>query len=738
VADGHMLAQRVAKVVLYSAVSLSAAIALIVGQRRHHLTTRRAPWLLLAAGQVVYFSADATFYTRHDLLTLEAFPSIADVLYAAHYPLLMAAMFLLIRQRSTLRDLAGVIDAAIITVAVALLSWVFLVSPSLAPGMGAVVLLGLLYQPLMDIAVLALALRLSMGGGPRNPSFYLLLAGMTVNLGTNCLFGVQQATGTYSSGNYLDAGWLSAYLMMGACALHPSMTRLSQPLSCGQQPVGRLRVGLLAAASLTAPLTLVVQDRIGRPVQVAVDAAACAMLFLLVLARLWGLLSAARSAAMTDELTSLANRAVFIEQVRSSLAQARRQGTHIAVLFLDIDRFKMINDAMGHAAGDQLLVEMASRLRSCLRSGDVAARHGGDEFAVMMTGMTSPEDGWAAAERLRNTVGEPLMVGQQRVDCSVSIGVAVDVDGLDGPEDLLRHADAALYRAKDAGRNRVELFDLATRETIKLRVADEVELRDALAGGEIVAWYQPVVDLRSGRIVGGEALARWIHPTRGLILPGMFLPLAMEVGLISTVSRRIALDTMDLRAEITDYVPASFRLSFNLGVGEFNLLEIIGRVMKATEGRDALRSGLTMEITETAVIHGLKEAGRALGQAREEGFAVALDDFGTGYSSLSLLRDLPLDIIKIDRSFVQRMAASPTDAAIVEGVVDLAARLGLHIIAEGVETDREVDHLMRLGAMHAQGFRYAPAVPAEEFTRWLRHGPPWLEDFSRLAEEGTE
>jgi two-component system, cell cycle response regulator len=338
----------------------------------------------LAGAQVVYFSADTTFYARHDLLGLDAFPSIADVLYFAHYPLLMAALFLLIRQRSTLRDLAGVIDAMIITVAVALLSWVFLVAPSLSPGMGTEVMLGVVYQPLMDVAVLALALRLTMGGGQRSPSFYLLLAGMAVNLGTNCLFGVQQATGVYTSGNVLDAGWLSAYLMLGACALHPSMTRLSQPLRARhQQPVGRLRLAFLAAASLTAPVTLVIQDRLGRPIDIVVNAAACTVLFALVLARLSGLLSAARSAAVTDELTSLANRALFFEQVRSGLAQGRRQGTHVAVLFLDVDRFKMVNDAMGHAAGDQLLVALASRLRSCLRAGDVAARHGGDEFAVI-------------------------------------------------------------------------------------------------------------------------------------------------------------------------------------------------------------------------------------------------------------------------------------------------------------------------------------------------------------------
>ena len=729
-AGGASRLQHTVKVALYCTVSLSAAAALIVGQRRHR-PGLRTPWLLLAAGQIVYFCADTTFYVRHDLLGLDAFPSVADVLYFGHYPFLLAALFLLIRRRSTHRDLAVVLDAATVTIAVALLSWDFLVSPGLTPGMGAELRMGVLYQPLMDIAVLALALRLTLGDGQGGPSFSLLLTGMAVNLGTNCLFGLQQATGTYTSGNFLDAGWLSAYLLLGASALHPSMTRLSQPFGSGHHPVGQVRLGLLGAASLTVPITLVIEDRLGRHIDVLVDASACAALFVLVIVRLAGLLAAARSAAVTDELTGLANRALFLEQVRAGLSLARRQGTYVAVLFLDVDRFKMVNDAMGHAAGDQLLVEVATRLRANLRAGDIAARHGGDEFAVLLTGLAFPDDGYQAAERLRSALSEPLMVGDQRVDSSVSIGVAVDVDGLDEPEDLLRHADAALYRAKDAGRNRVEIFDRASRESIKRRVIEEVELRDALADGQIVAWYQPIVDIASGRIVGGEALARWIHPERGLVMPGCFLPLAVEVGLISTLSRHVALATVDLRAQIAPLVEPGFRLSFNLGIGEFGLIQIVARILAATQDRPEVRAGLTMEVTETAVINDPQAAGQALSRARDLGFAVSLDDFGTGFSSLSLLRDLPLDTIKIDRSFVQRMATNHTDAAIVEGVIDLAARLHLNVVAEGVETDQEVAHLRRLGAAHGQGFRYAPAVPAEQFVGWLRTGPPWLEPAAR-------
>jgi diguanylate cyclase (GGDEF)-like protein len=393
----------------------------------------------------------------------------------------------------------------------------------------------------------------------------------------------------------------------------------------------------------------------------------------------------------------------------------------------------MINDAMGHAAGDELLVTVADRLRGCLRAGDSAARHGGDSFTALLTGLDTVEDAADAAERVRVALNQPLTVGGQRVECSVSVGVAIDVQLADSAEDLLRHADAALYRAKDGGRNRVQIFDQASRTTIECKLGDGAELRDAMAAGQFVAWFQPIVEMSTGRIVGAEALARWMHPRHGVLAPGRFLPLATEIGVISMLSRQICLQTMALRRDIAPLVDPSFRLSFNVGIGEYSLVQIIDRIMVAATELGAPPSGLTLEILETAVIDEVEAAGRALTVLRKEGFAVALDDFGTGYSSLSLLRDLPLDTIKIDRSFVQRMAGSPADAAIVESVLDLATHLSLGVVAEGVETDDEVARLISLGATRAQGYRYSPAVPPQEFVSWLRDGPPWLRQKDLVA-----
>jgi len=483
---------------------------------------------------------------------------------------------------------------------------------------------------------------------------------------------------------------------------------------------------------------MLVPDRLGKHVDVPTGAAACGVLSLLVLVRLAGLLAGARTAAVTDELTGLANRALFLRRLDAGLAEARRHETHVAVLFLDVDRFKMVNDALGHAAGDRFLVTLAQRLNECLRDGDSAARQSGDNFTVMLSRLASPDDATPAAERIREALNRSMTVEGQRVECSVSIGVAVDVNPADTAGDLLRHADAALYQAKDGGRNRVALFDEGSRTSLEHRISEEAQLRDALEAGQFAAWFQPIVDMPSGRIVGAEALARWEHPEQGVLAPGRFLPLAAEIGLVSTLSLQIAAQTMHVRRDIAGLVPADFRMSVNLGIGELSLVEVVERVADAATLCGCPPSGITLEILETAVIDDIEGAGLALALAREAGFAVALDDFGTGYSSLSLLRDLPLDTIKIDRSFVQRMADSPADAAIVDSVLDLAIHLNLGVVAEGVETDAERTHLISLGATRAQGFHYSPAVPATRLVDWLRDGPPWASVDTRVSAAAVE
>jgi diguanylate cyclase (GGDEF)-like protein len=452
---------HVLKVGLYCGVSFSAAVALIIGPAWHRPISR-TPWLWLAASQLIYFSGDTTFYVRHDLLGLEDFPSIADPLYFLHYLPLLIALLLLIRRHSPGRDVASALDALTIAVGVALLSWVFLLDPNVnAPDTSVAVRIGALYPPVMDIAVLAVAVRLLIGAGRRSPAFYMLLTGMAINLGTNSWFGLELVNGTYSSGNFLDLTWLFAYLLLGACALHPSMTRLSESSLAREQNISRSRLVLLAAASLTAPLMLLIQQRISGHVSLNVNAGASATLFLLVIFRLAGLVQMSRQAAITDSLTGLYNRRFFEEHLRLETIRAGRRNRPLGLLILDVDRFKSVNDRHGHPAGDVVLRQVSDRLRATARSYDLVSRYGGEEFAVLAPDMPR-EALFALAERLRTAVsGEPIVVHD---GLSLAVTVSIGVAGCDSDdpghvtgnavERLVRSADRALYRAKETGRDR--------------------------------------------------------------------------------------------------------------------------------------------------------------------------------------------------------------------------------------------------------------------------------------------
>jgi diguanylate cyclase (GGDEF)-like protein len=431
--------------------------------------------------------------------------------------------------------------------------------------------------------------------------------------------------------------------------------------------------------------------------------------------------------ASHDLLTGLPNRERFLEHLTLALARSCRSGRQVAVLYLDLDRFKIVNDARGHALGDTLLRVAADRVHRAVRAGDVVARHGGDEFTVLVPDIRSVDEAVVVAERLRAVLSEPFDVDGEQVTIGASVGIALNGQATDGAEDLLRHADVAVHRAKDLGRNRVELFDESLRTSIRRRLSDEAELRAAIAAGQIVPWFQPVVDMRNGRIVGAEALARWIHPERGVLLPAAFLPLVLESDLTWQLGESIVQQVVALRHRIAPLVASDFPIAVNLAPKDMSLDEIFRACQADVERRGVDPRGITLEITETTVIKDPAAARESLAWARSLGFAVALDDFGTGYSALSLVRDLPLDVLKIDRSFVRGMAVNPADDAVVAAVLDLARRLGLKVIAEGVEDDADVARLLDAGAQLAQGFRYSPAVPGEEFESWLRVGPPWSE-----------
>ncbi|KAA2236633.1 EAL domain-containing protein [Salinarimonas soli] len=413
-------------------------------------------------------------------------------------------------------------------------------------------------------------------------------------------------------------------------------------------------------------------------------------------------------AASHDSLTDLPNRALFRHRLNQQLAESRRTGASVALLYLDLDRFKTVNDTLGHLAGDALLRETARRMAGALRLEDTLARLGGDEFAVLQAGDASPARTRALAERLVEAVSEPFGVAGRSVSVGLSVGIALSPgDGTDADE-LFKNADLALYRAKMAGRNTYRFYEPAMDEAQQERQALELDLRQALARGEFALHYQPLLDLASGRISGCEALVRWHHRTRGMIPPGAFIALAEETRLIVPLGEWVLREACREAATWSE----PMRISVNVSAVQFRQPGLVQGVMSALAASGLPPERLELEITETVLIHE-GEALKTLHQLRGLGVRIALDDFGTGYSSLSYLRRFPFDKIKIDRSFVKEID-NPDTAAIVRAMVGLGSRLGIAITAEGVETQAQLDQVRAEGCTEAQGYLISRPGPARE------------------------
>ncbi|MDQ1383416.1 MAG: hypothetical protein QOG65_795 [Actinomycetota bacterium] len=417
--------------------------------------------------------------------------------------------------------------------------------------------------------------------------------------------------------------------------------------------------------------------------------------------------------ALRDELTGLANRAAFVDLLQRAVGDAREHGTIVGVLYFDVDRLKIVNDSLGHATGDMLLVQIAERVHRMLRTTDVLARLGGDEFTMLLDKLRSNAEALVIAERVAQAFVEPFAVGGRSINVSASIGVATNREVTDDAETLLSFADAAQYRAKQSGRNRIEVFDIKLRAAIESRLDDEHALRDAIAKSRIVAYYQPEVDLLTGRFVGAEALARWEHPERGVLDAGKFVPLAEETGLVFGLDDAIVADAVATRMALgaSGIVADDFRIWCNVSATHLTRgmpTRELARLLERT-GCDPNLIGL--EITETAVLPDVAAAAREIAAARKLGIKVALDDFGTGHSSLTLLRSLTIDRVKIDRTFITEFTRDSRDAAIVRRVIGLAHDLGLDVVAEGVETPEQARLLVELGCPRAQGWLFAKALP---------------------------
>jgi diguanylate cyclase (GGDEF)-like protein len=422
-----------------------------------------------------------------------------------------------------------------------------------------------------------------------------------------------------------------------------------------------------------------------------------------------------------DALTGLPNRTLFADRVGQAIARAHRRDGKIAVLFLDLDRFKNVNDSLGHAIGDLLLTAVAERLTNCLREEDTAARLGGDEFIISLPDVADAGEAAHVAARILAELAKPFTIANHQLHADGSIGIALYPADGDTAETLMRNADTAMYHAKESGRANYQFFSAQMTERVSRRLSTETDLRRALERGEFALHYQPLIDLAAGRVSGAEALLRWPQNEHRLMSPTEFIPIAEDTGLIIPLGEWVLLEACS-QAQVWQARHPGLKISVNLSARQFRQKDLIGMIERVLGETGLAPALLELELTESMLMHHAEETIGILTRLDEMGVRLAIDDFGTGYSSLSYLKRFPIHSLKIDRSFVRDISTEPDDAAIVTAIVAMARSLNLDVTAEGVETDEQAAFLRSLACHHAQGYHFGRPMSAQEFAARLALG----------------
>ncbi|HET8616190.1 MAG TPA: EAL domain-containing protein [Actinomycetales bacterium] len=729
-AAGISLAVSVASFLL---IGVSTAVAMVVGPRLNASPERVAWRLMLLVCFLFAIGPSVRPWVEHAGNALVALP---DVFLIPGYVIAIAALLRVMRLRGA-RDAEAVLDVVVVVVGAMLLSVSYVVAPAITHSQLPVsqALLASVY-PVLDVVLLALLAMLVFTARDRNPAVLLLGAAIVIMLVGDVRYNWLARDGVLFASPSYDIPYLVSFGLLGAAALHPSMRQLTTGRNQPVQAWSVLRLAVIVPA-LLVPALLILPDAnlplwtrwlqgIGSAVLVAV---------LLVRAgRAVQEQSRSRRVfqhmASHDSLTGLANRVALNERLESLIAS----GTDVTVLFIDLDGFKLVNDSWGHAVGDELLVQVAERMATSLPDDVVLCRAGGDEFLVVAPTRNHDRDGLVLAGFVITELSQPFQLSVGEVVVTPSIGVATSSDRHlgggepDTAQTLVRDADTAMYRAKDAGRRRAVAYDPTMGEHVRRRVALDRELRHAVSAGDIDVAYQPIVKLATGRLVGFEALARWNRPD-GPCPPDQFIPVAEENGLILRLGEIVLAQSLDQLCRWRRATPLDIGVNINVSVRQLQDPRFVHQVLAALSSRDLPTSVLRLEVTESTLVGKDATANQSLSDLEVAGVSVSVDDFGTGYSSLSYLSRLRVHEVKIDRSFVSGITTRPHDHAIVRATAAMAHAMQLGVVAEGIETPEQRDALVALGVERGQGWFFGRPMPAAQAlelvsAQWQDAAPP--------------
>jgi diguanylate cyclase len=714
---------------LYDSMTVLGAI--VIAGRAWCVATGRLAWSLLAVG----IAANAVGDVVYTLFVGASgpFPSIAEPFYLAFYPCAYVALLLLIRARATRMPAGVAIDGVACALAMAALAATIAFGPIVAATGGSVaaVAVGLAY-PIADLLLLALAVAMLVILGWRSERRVLLLAAaFAIFAAADTVYLYEVAKGSYVEGRFIDAFWPVGTLLTAYASWMPTRRLADRRLD----GIGALIAPFGCTAAAGAILVTGTQVKIP---DLAVALAAATLLTvtarLAITFRDVIALAETRTQALTDELTGLANRRSLVAALAT---HAKRIDLHaessLALMLIDLDRFKEINDSLGHDVGDELLRQLAQRLKRYIRPGDLLSRLGGDEFAILLAPERDQTPAERVAARIATALDEPFALDDLTLHVKGSIGIALYPHHCSDPMQLLQRADVAVTTAK-AAPTRIALYQIGEDPHSKERVQLTEALRAGLARDELVCHYQPKITVATGATDSVEALVRWQHPERGLLAPDAFVPLAEQAGLM----RPLTLAVLDIALrDVSRWRRAGHDVSVAVNLSVTNLLdvELASDVAALLYQHQLPASALILEITETVLMTDSTRAKTVVDALHALGVGLSVDDYGTGYSSLAYLQDLAIDELKLDRSFIMRLAEDPRTAAIVRSTVDLAHSLGLRIVAEGVEDPGTVEVLHRYGCDIIQGFFYSRPMPVAQLTEWLANGPaaePSRRLYSRL------